>query len=142
MSYLSLCFLYLHANQISQCQETDHGLLALECTLFPSYLFIPVKSLPVPPVFFFVFFFWYLAVFLPFRFVSFWPILALPEAILLHSAIQPWHLVMGPVLLLPWCCLLCLQPVASAVPRRAGLALAFLRSAHPAVTRIPLNVQQ
>lgn len=91
---------------------------------------------------FFVFFFWYLAVFLPFHFVSSWPILALLEAILLHSAIQPWHLVMGPVLLLPWCCLLCLQPVASAVPRRAGLALAFLRSAHPAVTRIPLNVQQ
>lgn len=64
MSYLSLCFLYPCANQISWCQETDHGLLALECTLFPPYLFIPVKPLPAPPQFF------YLALFLPFHFHS------------------------------------------------------------------------
>lgn len=64
MSYLSLCFLYLCANQISRCQETDHSLLALECTLFPPYLFIPLKPLSALPRFF------NLAVFLPFHFHS------------------------------------------------------------------------
>lgn len=64
MSYLSLCFLYLGANQISWCQETDHCLRAPECTLFPPYLFIPVKLLPAPPPF------CSFALFLPFHFHS------------------------------------------------------------------------
>lgn len=81
MSYLSLCFLYLRADQISQCQETDRGLLALECTLFPPYLFIPVKPLPAPPWFF-------LVLFLPFHFRSHSGS-SLPEAVSLRFDTQP-----------------------------------------------------
>lgn len=83
MSYLSLCFLYLCANQISWCQETDHGLLALECTLFPPYLFIPVKPLPAPSGFF------YLALFLFIFTALLWPISSLLEAVLLGFDTRP-----------------------------------------------------
>lgn len=136
MSYLSLCFLYLHANQISWCQETDHSLLALECTLFPPYLFIPVKPLPALPWFF------YLALFLPFHFHS----------LTLAHRFSPWDSCwvltsslnnrVNPV---PCCtagCSLCSAVSLPVLLHQAFLALDTLCSAYAVLSWILFNVQK
>lgn len=137
MSYLSLCFLYLCANQISWCQETDHSLLAPECTLFPPYLFIPVKPLP------------FSALLLLFSFV---PSFSFSQPYFGPSLLSPrlsrWVLTsslnnrVNPVPCRTAGCSLCSAVCSPVLLRQAFLALDSLHNAYPVVTWIPFNVQK